>query len=204
LLIIGFNMQAYSKFRQHVFSLFSYNINSTTSLLLVIILLLSFSLASPGLFRYVSAFVHIVSPEKQEAVPAGSSLTVSGNSDDNPQFNCKVLIIVNDKRPYQETIPVRPGDYSKWTFVVTPQYTEIQEGINTITSKATCDSQYEPVLKLDPLTKEYVKYYGINVTGMPSGSELGSQEPFVFQAPGENSREEGGDGTVGGESEDGK
>jgi hypothetical protein len=29
---------------------------------------------------------------------------VSGNSDDNPQFNCKVLIIVNDKHPYQETI----------------------------------------------------------------------------------------------------
>jgi hypothetical protein len=127
-----------------------------------------------------------------------------GNSDDNPQFNCKVLIIVNDKCPYQETIPVRPGDYSKWTFVVIPQYTEIQEGINTITSKASCDSQYEPVLKLDPLTKEYVKYYGINVTGMPSGSELGSQEPFVFQAPGKNSREEGGDGTVGGGSEDGK
>jgi hypothetical protein len=151
LLIIGFTMRTYSKFRKHGFSLFSYNINSTTSLLLVIILLLSFSFASPGLFRYVSAFVHIVSPEKEEAVPAGSSLKVSGNSDDNLQFNCKVLIIVNDKRPYQETIPVRPEDYSKWTFVVTPQYTEIQEGINTITSKATCDSQYEPVLKLDPI-----------------------------------------------------
>jgi hypothetical protein len=60
------------------------------------------------------------------------------------------------------------------------------------------------VLKLDPLTKEYVKYYGINVTGMPSGSELGSQKPFIYQAPGKNSREEGGDGTVGGGSEDGK
>jgi hypothetical protein len=60
------------------------------------------------------------------------------------------------------------------------------------------------VLKLDPLTKEYVKYYGINATGMSSGSEPSSQEPFVFQAPGENSREKGGDKTVGGESEDGK
>lgn len=116
-------MQAYSKFRKHVFSLISYDMDSTTSLLLVIILLLSFSFASLGLFRYVSAFVHIVSPEREEAVPAGSSLTVSGNSDDNPQFNYKVLIIVNDKRPYQ-------------------------------------------------------------------GSELGSQKPFVFQVPGENSREE--------------
>jgi hypothetical protein len=160
--------------------------------------------ASLGLFRYVSVFVHIVSPEKGEAVPVGSSLTVSGNSDDNPQFNCKVLIIVNDKRPYQETIPVRPEDYSKWTFVVILQYTEIQEGINTITSKASCDSQYEPVLKLDPLTKEYVKYYGINATDMPSGSEPSSREPFVFQVPSENSREEGGNETVGGESEDGK
>ena len=145
-----------------------------------------------------------MSPEKGKAVPAGSSLTVSGNSDDNLQFNCKILIIVNDKRPYQETIPVGPGDYSKWTFVVNPQYTEIQGGINTITSKAYCDSQYESVLKLDALTKEYVKYYGINVTGIPSGSEPDSQEPFVFQVPGEDSREEGSDGTVGGGSEDGK
>jgi hypothetical protein len=151
--------------------------------------LLSLTLIAAGLFQYASAFVNIVSPEKGEAVPAGSSLTVSGTSDDNTQFNCKVQIIVNDHRPYQDTIPVEPGDYSKWTFVVNPQYAEIEEGINTITSKATCDSPYEAFLVLDPITKQYVKHYGINVTGVPSGLGADTEEPFVFTAPGEDSGE---------------
>ena len=153
--------------------------------------LLSLTIISAGLFQYASAFVNIVSPEKGEAVPAGSSLTVSGTSDDNLQFNCKIQVIVNDHRPYQDTVPVAPGDYSRWTFVVNPQYAEIEEGINTITSKATCDSPYEAFLALDPITREYIKYYGVNVTGVPSGLGADSEEPFVFTAPGEDP----GDGT---------
>ena len=155
--------------------------------------MLFLTISSTGLIRYASAFVNIVSPSKGEAVPAGSSLTVSGTSDDNAQFNCKIMVIVNDKRPYQETLPVGPGDYSKWTFVVNPQYAEIEEGINTITSKASCDAPYESFLKLDPITKEYVKHYSINVTGVPTGAGVGSQEPSVELAPGEDSGG-GGDG----------
>lgn len=155
---------------------------------LLIILLLSFS--SARLIQYASAFVNIDSPAKGETVPSGSSLTISGTSDDNAQFNCKVLVLVNDKRPYQETTPVGPGDYSKWTFVVNPQYAEIEEGINTITSKASCDAPYEPVLKLDPLTQEYIKHYSINVTGVPAGIGEGS-EPFALPSPEENSGDEG-------------
>jgi hypothetical protein len=93
----------------------------------------------------------------EEAVPAGSSLTVSGTSDNNAQTNCNIQIIVNDHRPYQDTIPVAPGDYSEWTFVISSQYAEIEEGINTITSKAICDAPHEPFVKLDPLTRQYVK-----------------------------------------------
>ncbi len=94
-------------------------------------------------------------------------------------------------------MPVGPGDYSKWTFVVNPQYAEIEEGINTITSKASCDAPYESFLKLDPLTNEYVKHYSINVTGVPAGAGAGSQEPFVVPAPGEDSGDGGGDETEG-------
>src|SRR5918992_628883 len=153
-----------------------------------------------GFLQYASAFVNIVSPSKGEAVPAGSTLTVSGTSDDTPQTNCNIQIIVNDNRPYQDTIPVGPGDYSKWTFVVNPQYAEIEEGINTITSKALCDTPHEPFLVLDPLTRQYIKHYSINVTGIPSGAGVDSQEPFAFSAPGEDSGD-GVDGT-GGEDED--
>lgn len=147
---------------------------------MVIIFLLS--LLTFGTLEYASAFVNIVSPEKGEAVPAGSSLTVTGTSDDNAQTNCNIQILVNDHRPYQDTIPIAPGDYSDWTFVINPQYAEIEEGINTITSKALCDTPHEPFLKLDPLTRQYVKHYGINVTGVPAGVQggLDSEQPPVF------------------------
>jgi hypothetical protein len=169
----------------------------------IVLIAIAMSLAIMGT-QYASAFVNIISPSKGEAVPAGSSLTVSGTSDDNTQTNCNIQIIVNDNRPYQDTIPVAPGDYSEWTFVVNPQYAEIEEGINTITSKALCDAPHEPFLVLDPLTKQYVKHYSVNVTGVPSGAEGG---PFVFPAPGEDSGNGGDDGSVGdgdgdGESDD--
>jgi hypothetical protein len=176
----------------------------------VVIVSLVLSITSTtGLLQFANAFVNIVSPSKGEAVPAGSSLTVSGTSDDNTQFNCNIQIIVNDHRPYQDTIPVAPGDYSDWTFVVNPQYAEIEEGINTITSKAICDAPYESFLKLDPLTRQYVKHYSVNVTGVPSEAEGGGvdpEEPFVFPAPGEESGDEGGtegdsDGDVDGDGE---
>jgi hypothetical protein len=168
--------------------------------IVIIALVLSLT-ATTGLFSFASAFVNIVSPSKGEPVPAGSSLEISGTSDDNAQFNCKILVLVNDKRPYQETTPIGPGDYSKWVFIVTPQYAEIEEGINTITSKASCDAPYESFLKLDPLTKEYVKHYSINVTAVPAGAGAGLQEPFVVPVPGEDSGD-GGDGIEGEEDGD--
>ncbi|MDQ3839894.1 MAG: hypothetical protein M3297_11565 [Thermoproteota archaeon] len=158
---------------------------------IVISLLLTFTISSTGLFQFASAFVNIISPSKGEAVPAGSPLTVSGTSDDSVETNCNIQIIVNDHRPYQDTIPVAPGDYSEWTFVISPQYAEIEEGINTITSKASCDAPLEPVLKLDPLARQYVKYYGINVTGVPSGIGVDSEEPAVVPAPEPNGGFEG-------------
>jgi hypothetical protein len=164
--------------------------------IVIIVLVLSLT-ATTGLFPIASAFINIVSPSKGEPVPAGSSLEVSGTSDDNAQFNCKIQVIVNDKHPYQEATPVGPGDYSKWVFIVTPQYAEIEEGINKITSKATCDAAHEPFLVQDPITKQYVKHYSINVTGVPSGAGLDSEEPFVFPAPGEDSGDGGGDETEG-------
>jgi hypothetical protein len=164
---------------------------------IAVIILTTLLVLSPNIFPYASAFVNIVSPPKDETVPAGSPLTVSGTSDDNAQTNCNIQIIVNGVRPYQDTIPVAPRDYSEWTFVVNPQYAEIEEGINTITSKAICDTPHEPFLVLDPLTRQYVKHYSINVTGLPSGLGAESEEPFVLPAPGEDL----GDGAGGTEGE---
>jgi hypothetical protein len=170
----------------------------TARFIVLVAITLSITIIGAGIIQYASAFVNIISPSKGEAVPTGSSLTVSGTSDDSTQTNCNIQIIVNNNRPYQDTIPVGPGDYSKWTFVVNPQYAEIEVGLNKITSKALCDAPHEPFLVLDPLTRQYVKHYSVNVTGVPSEAGLDSEEPFVFPAPGEPEdlgEGGGGDGT---------
>lgn len=145
--------------------------NSITALLSIVGV--AVSLIGITFFEAANAFVHITSPPKEEAVPAGSPLEISGNSDDTAQTNCKVLVIVDDKQPYQETTPTGPGglnDYSRWSFTISPQYAEIEEGLNKITAKATCDALYGPELKQDLLTKQFEKHYSINVTGIPSGN----------------------------------
>jgi hypothetical protein len=145
--------------------------NSITALLSIVGV--AVSLIGITFFEAANAFVHITSPPKEEAVPAGSPLEISGNSDDTAQTNCKVLVIIDDKQPYQETTPTGPGglnDYSRWSFTISPQYAEIEEGLNKITAKATCDALYGPELKQDLLTKQFEKHYSINVTGIPSGN----------------------------------
>src|SRR5215204_5136962 len=59
----------------------------------VIALMSSLTVSSMGFFPFASAFVNIVSPSKGEAVPAGSSLTVSGTSVDTAQTNCNKFIL---------------------------------------------------------------------------------------------------------------
>jgi hypothetical protein len=88
--------------------------------------------------------VKVTSPTKGQRVPVGKNLFVSGTSvgNSNPtSINCLVSVIVNGIKPYQPTSPAGPhgsGDYSKWSFVLTPKYTTIKEGQNKITAKYSC------------------------------------------------------------------
>jgi hypothetical protein len=101
--------------------------------------------------------VKILSPAKDEQVPAGQGLVVSGTSTDNTTSDCKVSVIVNAVKPYQQTVANGTGgidDYSTWNFIITPAYTSIKEGPeNKITSKLEC-------------TPNLTKWYSVNVTGI--------------------------------------
>ena len=134
---------------------------------------IAISLVGITFFEAANAFIHITSLPKEEAVPAGAPLEISGDSSDTVQSNCNILVVVDNKQPYQEVTPTGPGgpnDYSTWSFTVTPPYAEIEEGLNKITAKASCDSPLSPELKQDLLTKQYEKHYSINVTGIPEGN----------------------------------
>jgi hypothetical protein len=110
--------------------------------------------------------VNITSPSRGQQIPVNiSELNISGKSTDKPAIDdCQVSIIVNDVRPYQ---PARANgttgennDYSKWSFILTSNYTSIKEGVNEITSKLSC------LPNVVDNTNNITKWYSINVTGI--------------------------------------
>jgi hypothetical protein len=163
---------------------------------------IAISLVGITFFEAANAFIHITSPPKEEAVPAGAPLEISGDSSDTAQTNCNIQVVVDDKQPYQEVTPTGPGgsnDYSTWSFTVSPPYAEIEEGLNKITAKASCDAPLSPELKQDLLTKQYEKHYSINVTGIPGGNLA----PPFSPPSGDQGVTEGGDSDSDGGDSDG-
>jgi len=109
--------------------------------------------------------VRITSPVRDQEVPAGAILTISGVSKDNAISDCHVNVNVNHVRPYQNTSATGPGgqnDYSNWTFSLTPKYTVIKQGLNEITAKFYCNPN--PTL---------ASFYSMNVTGVSPAAVQG-------------------------------
>jgi hypothetical protein len=83
--------------------------------------------------------VRIESPTKGQQVPVGKDLPVAGVAAGNGASNCRVSIIVNNIKPYQQVTGTGPGgaaDYSKWNFIVSSKYTTIKPGPdNKITAR---------------------------------------------------------------------
>jgi hypothetical protein len=110
--------------------------------------------------------VNITSPHRGQQIPVNiSDLTISGKSTDEPTTDdCQVSVIVNDIKPYQPAkAKGRTGennDYSKWSFILSSNYTSIKEGVNKITSKLSC------LPNVAGNTNNITKWYSINVTGI--------------------------------------
>src|ERR1044071_8079994 len=109
--------------------------------------------------------IKITSPTKGQQVPVGKDLAISGISIDNTtagSTDCKVSVIANKVRPYQNTTAAGPGgaaDYSKWNFVLTSKYTTIKPGENRITAKYECANN-----------PNLTSFSSVNVTGVPSAT----------------------------------
>ena len=110
--------------------------------------------------------VNITSPHRGQQIPVNiSDLTISGKSTDEPTTDdCQVSVIVNDIKPYQPAkangTTGENNDYSKWSFILSSNYTSIKEGVNKITSKLSC----LPIVVGH--NNNITKWYSINVTGI--------------------------------------
>jgi hypothetical protein len=127
-----------------------------------IIVLLLFSHSTNSIYGQLqneTIGVNITSPERGETIPIRSNLTISGKSTDSPAADdCNIAVIVNAIRPYQPSTANGstggPDDYSEWFFVLNPNYTSLNEGVNEITAKLSC------------LPSNMTKWYSVNVTGV--------------------------------------
>jgi hypothetical protein len=111
-----------------------------------------------------SPSVRITSPTRDQQVPVGKDLTISGTSIDNANSDdCTVSIRVNKISPYQLVAAGTGGaaskDYSKWKFVLTSKYTAIKPGQNRITAKYECESN-----------SALTAYSSVNVNGVPAAA----------------------------------
>ena len=107
--------------------------------------------------------VKIISPTEGQQVPVGEELIASGESSDDISKNCTVSVIVDNIKPYHTasaTGASGPGDYSKWSFTLSSNYTDIIEGRNRITAKLSCP--------------ESTKWYSVNAIGVRTGQASAS------------------------------
>ena len=108
--------------------------------------------------------VKIISPSKDDQVSIGNNnkFEISGISTDNTNTDCRVSIILNNAKPYQEAVPTGPtgkGDYSTWSFTLTTSYNAtLKEGSNKLTAKQSCANPNESALA----THYSVFFNGVN------------------------------------------
>jgi hypothetical protein len=109
--------------------------------------------------------IKIVSLKPGQTVNSGV-LTIAGTSSDNVTTDCKVLVDLNDLKPYQNSTATGArgaNDYSTWKFTYTSKYHIIQPGRNEITSKLICIGNNGTSL---------AKWYSVNITGATSNTAL--------------------------------
>jgi hypothetical protein len=113
--------------------------------------------------------VKIVSPTRGQQVSIGKDLTISGTSlhdAASPNNDCRVVVGVNQVKPYQSTTAIGPGganDYSKWNFLLTSKYTTLKEGPNNrITAKYDCANNSS------------LSYSSVNITGVRNDDLAGA------------------------------
>jgi hypothetical protein len=119
--------------------------------------------------------VKITSPNKGQQVPVGKDLFIYGTSEYNLTSDCKVSVIVNGVKPYQGAYPHgdRGGDdYSRWSFILTPEYTSIKQGQNKITAKFSCINN-----------PNLISHNSVNVTGVAATGAVAASSNDNLTSP---------------------
>jgi len=102
--------------------------------------------------------IKIIFPKQEQIIHNDKNLTITGISMYDHLANCRVSIILNNVKPYQNVIATGhngSNDYSTWKFPLSSKYTIVKPGLNRAAAKLTCNSK----------TTAIIKFYGVNFYG---------------------------------------
>ena len=108
-----------------------------------------------------------------------------GTSTDSINSNCRVSVILNNVKPYQNVLPTGPGgkgDYSIWSFLLTTDYNStVKEGPNKLTAKLSCSN---PNGAASDLTTSYTVFFrGVSSEAFPINTTISSSPADRQQLP---------------------
>jgi len=123
--------------------------------------------------------VKVASPTTNEDVYLGkNNLKIIGTSTDSINSNCRVSVILNNVKPYQNVLPTGPGgndDYSLWSFLLTADFNStVKEGPNKLTAKLSCSN---PDRVASDLTTSYTVFFRVVSSDAPPTNSTISSSP---------------------------
>lgn len=140
---------------------------------------------SPGVALPPSLGVKVASPVNDEHVYLGkNNLKIIGTSTDSINSNCRVSVMLNNVKPYQNVLPTGPGgkgDYSVWSFLLTADYNStVKKGHNEITAKLSCS---DPNGVASELATSYTVFFRGGSEGLPTNNTISSLPAERQQLP---------------------
>jgi hypothetical protein len=141
--------------------------------------------SSPGVALPPSLGVKVASPVNDEHVYLGkNNLKIIGTSTDSINSNCRVSVMLNNVKPYQNVLPTGPGgkgDYSVWSFLLTADYNStVKKGHNEITAKLSCS---DPNGVASDLATSYTVFFRGGSEGLPTNNTISSSPAERQQLP---------------------
>ncbi|HEY7078791.1 MAG TPA: hypothetical protein VH500_03755 [Nitrososphaeraceae archaeon] len=102
--------------------------------------------------------IKIIFPKQGQSIHNDKNLTITGISTYDHHTDCRVSIVLNNVRPYQNVIATGhngSNDYSTWKFLLSSKYTIVKPGLNRVAAKLTCSAKPTNI----------TRFYGANFYG---------------------------------------
>ena len=116
--------------------------------------------------------IKIIFLKQGQSIHNDKSFTIAGISAYDHHTNCRVSIVLNNVRPYQNVIATGhngSNDYSTWKFSLSSKYTIVKSGLNRVAAKLTCSAKPTNI----------TRFYGVNFYGQLTSKPVSQLQLYI-------------------------